>query len=62
MVEGDADCIEFDNLENVLAEPGTQIRIFGKPEVHGHRRMGVILARGASVEEAATKPPAHTMP
>ena len=55
VVEGDADCIEFDNLENVLAEPGTQIRIFGKPEVHGHRRMGVILARGASVEEARDK-------
>lgn len=55
VVEGDADCLEFDNLENVLAEPGTQLRIFGKPEVHGHRRMGVILARGASVEEARDK-------
>lgn len=55
VVEGNADCLEFDNLENVLAEPGTQLRIFGKPEVHGHRRMGVILARGASVEEARDK-------
>ncbi len=55
VVEGDTDCVEFDSLENVLAEPGTQIRIFGKPEVHGHRRMGVILARGASVEEARDK-------
>lgn len=55
VVDGDTDCVEFDNLEEVLAEPGTQIRIFGKPEVHGHRRMGVILARGASVDEARDK-------
>lgn len=55
VVEGDTDCVEFGNLENVLKEPGTQLRIFGKPEVHGHRRMGVILARGASVEEAREK-------
>ena len=55
VVDGDSDCVEFGNLEKVLAEPGTQMRIFGKPEVHGHRRMGVILARGASVEEAREK-------
>ena len=55
VLEGDTDCVEFDNLEQVLAEPGTQMRIFGKPELHGHRRMGVILARGASVEEARDK-------
>ncbi|MDE6480181.1 MAG: formate-dependent phosphoribosylglycinamide formyltransferase [Muribaculaceae bacterium] len=55
VVEGDTDCVEFDNLETVLAEPGTQLRIFGKPEVHGHRRMGVILARGVSVDEAREK-------
>ncbi len=55
VVEGDSDCIEFDSLEEVLAEPSTQIRIFGKPEVHGHRRMGVILAKGSTVEEARAK-------
>lgn len=55
VVEGDTDCVEFGNLEQVLAEPGTQLRIFGKPEVHGHRRMGVILTRGDSVEEAREK-------
>lgn len=55
VVEGDTNDVEFGNLENVLKEPGTQLRIFGKPEVHGHRRMGVILARGASVEEARDK-------
>ena len=55
VLNGDTDCVEFDNLEEVLREAGTQMRIFGKPEVHGHRRMGVILARGESVEEARAK-------
>lgn len=55
VVEGNTDKIEFDNLENVLAEPGVQIRIFGKPEINGHRRMGVILATDESVEAAREK-------
>ena len=55
VVEGDTDKIEFDNLENVLAEPGVQLRIFGKPEVKGHRRMGVILATDTTVEAARAK-------
>lgn len=55
VVEGDTDKIEFDNLENVLSEPGVQMRIFGKPEVRGHRRMGVILATDSSVETARDK-------
>lgn len=55
VVEGDTDKIEMDNLEQVLAEPGVQMRIFGKPEVKGHRRMGVILATADTVEEARAK-------
>lgn len=55
VVEGDTTEIEMDNLENVLAEGGVQIRIFGKPEVKGHRRMGVILATADTVEEARAK-------
>ncbi len=55
VVEGDSDKVVFGNLEQVVAEPDVQIRIFGKPEVTGHRRMGVILARGESVEEAKVK-------
>lgn len=55
VVEGDTDRVEFCNLEKVLEEPDTQMRIFGKPEVKGHRRMAVILARGNSVEEALEK-------
>ncbi len=55
VVEGDTDKVVFGNLEKVLAEPGTQLRIFGKPEIHGHRRMGVILATADTVEAAREK-------
>ncbi|MCH5328369.1 MAG: formate-dependent phosphoribosylglycinamide formyltransferase [Coprobacter sp.] len=55
VVEGDSDKVEFDNLEEVLAEPDVQIRIFGKPEVVGHRRLGVILAKADTVENALAK-------
>ena len=46
---------EFGGLEEVLAEEGVQIRLFGKPEVHGHRRMGVILATDKTIELALAK-------
>lgn len=55
VVEGDTDRIVMGNLENVLKEPGTQMRIFGKPEICGHRRMGVILATDETVEKAREK-------
>ncbi len=55
VVEGESSCIEIGNLEKVLEEPGVQMRIFGKPEVKGHRRMGVILATADTVEEAREK-------
>ncbi|OIO72959.1 MAG: phosphoribosylglycinamide formyltransferase 2 [Zetaproteobacteria bacterium CG_4_9_14_3_um_filter_49_83] len=55
VVEGDSTQVIFGNLEQVLAVPDTQIRLFGKPEVHGKRRMAVALARAATVEEARQK-------
>ena len=55
VVEGDTDRIVMGNLENVIKEPGTQMRIFGKPEICGHRRMGVILATDETVEKAREK-------
>ncbi|MDE6071563.1 MAG: formate-dependent phosphoribosylglycinamide formyltransferase [Muribaculaceae bacterium] len=55
VVEGNTDTVEFQNLEEVLSEPGTDMRIFGKPEVKGHRRMAVILATADTVEEAKAK-------
>lgn len=55
VVEGDSNRVEFENVDKVLEEPGVDIRIFGKPEVKGHRRMGMILATADSVEEAIAK-------
>jgi len=55
VVEGDSVRVSFGNLDEALAEPDTQIRLFGKPEVHGKRRMAVALARGSNMEEARQK-------
>lgn len=55
VIEADSDNIVMDNLDKVLEEPGTSMRIFGKPRVKGHRRMGVILATADSLEEARAK-------
>jgi phosphoribosylglycinamide formyltransferase 2 len=55
LVEGNSAQVSFGNLEAALTEPDTQLRLFGKPEVSGHRRMGVLLARGASIDEALQK-------
>ena len=55
VVEGDTDKVVFGNLDEGLSEEGVQMRIFGKPEVVGHRRLGVILATADTVEEARAK-------
>ncbi|SEI93203.1 formate-dependent phosphoribosylglycinamide formyltransferase [Azotobacter beijerinckii] len=52
LVEGHSRQASFANLDGALAEPDTALRLFGKPEVAGQRRMGVALARDASVEAA----------
>jgi phosphoribosylglycinamide formyltransferase 2 len=55
VVEGHTKEYEFCDLEKVLEEPGVQIRLFGKPEIAGHRRVGVILATDDSVTAALAK-------
>ena len=55
VVEGDSDKVVFENLDQVVAEEGVQIRLFGKPEVKGHRRFGVILTTGETIEKALEK-------
>ena len=55
VIEGDTDKVEFSGIEEALSEEGVQIRLFGKPQVKGHRRYGVILATDASVELALAK-------
>ena len=55
VVEGDATEVVFSGVEEALAIPGVQVRFFGKPEVHGHRRYGVILATDENTEKAVAK-------
>tara|TARA_R110000850_G_scaffold19988_5_gene59815 strand:+ start:3168 stop:4307 length:1140 start_codon:yes stop_codon:yes gene_type:complete len=55
LVEGESQSVSYSNLENALTQPDTQIRLFGKPQVAGKRRMGVAIARGSSIEEAREK-------
>lgn len=55
LVEGESRQVVFGALEQALAAPDTQLRLFGKPEVSGHRRMGVALARDDSVDAALEK-------
>lgn len=55
LVTGESDKPCYENLEKALEQPDTQLRLFGKPEVSGQRRMGVLLARGDNIEEARNK-------
>lgn len=55
VVDGDTTEYEFQNVDKVLEEPGVQVRFFGKPEIRGHRRVGVILATDETVEKALQK-------
>ncbi len=55
VVEGDATEVVFSGVEKALAMPGVQVRFFGKPEVHGHRRYGVILATDEDTDKAVAK-------
>ncbi len=53
--EGTSTEVSYTGLEEALAQPGTQLRLFGKPELQGRRRMGVALALGSSIEDAREK-------
>jgi phosphoribosylglycinamide formyltransferase 2 len=55
LVEGDSADVRYGNLEAALAEENTQIRLFGKPEVRGERRLGVALALAETVPEAVDR-------
>ena len=55
LLEGESRDVVFHGVERALEEPGTQLRLFGKPEVKGRRRMGVTLALGGNVEQARDK-------
>ena len=55
VADGNSKAVRFANVADALSEPDTQLRLFGKPELKGHRRLGVCLARAESVEAAVEK-------
>lgn len=55
LVSGTSSNVKFSNLDRALADTDTSLKLFGKPEVVGTRRMGVGLARGGDVDEARAK-------
>ncbi len=55
LVKGQSKNVSFSGLEAALSAPDTQLRLFGKPEVNGERRMGVCLAKAETIEEARAK-------
>jgi phosphoribosylglycinamide formyltransferase 2 len=60
LVAGESANVRFENVDRALTQPDTAVRLFGKPEVHGQRRMGVSLALGADIEDARAKARAMT--
>ena len=55
LVTGESSDMRYGNLSAALAEPDTELRLFGKPAVRGERRLGVALARDSSTEAAVAK-------
>jgi phosphoribosylglycinamide formyltransferase 2 len=55
LVYGDSTAVTFNNLDQALSVPDSQVRLFGKPEVHGQRRMGVVLTQGETIKQALEK-------
>ena len=55
VVEGQSSQMRFGNLDAALAQPDTSLFLFGKPEVSGHRRLGVAVARGPDIDSARAK-------
>jgi phosphoribosylglycinamide formyltransferase 2 len=55
VVEGQSNDIRFEKLGDVVSDPDTNIRLFGKPEINGHRRLGVIISTGEDIDQARDK-------
>jgi len=55
LVSGSSRAVRYEGLAEALEEPGTQLQLFGKPEVEGKRRMGVVLAKAPEVDAAVLK-------
>lgn len=49
---GHSQSLRYSQLEQALAEPGVELRLFGKPAIDGERRLGVAVARGDDLDQA----------
>ncbi|HDY7976901.1 formate-dependent phosphoribosylglycinamide formyltransferase [Vibrio vulnificus] len=49
---GQSENLRFDGMSDALEQPQTQLRLFGKPDINGRRRLGVVLTRRSSTEKA----------
>ncbi|KOO12434.1 hypothetical protein AKJ18_23960, partial [Vibrio xuii] len=50
--QGTSEDIRFEGMEQALVQPQTQLRLFGKPDIDGRRRLGVAITRRDSIEQA----------
>lgn len=55
LLEGNTTAPAYLGVAEALKIPGTQIRLFGKPDINGSRRMGVVLATGDTIQNAIDK-------
>jgi len=55
LAQGDSASLQFSGLDEAMQQPNVQLRLFGKPEVKGQRRMGVALARAENLQDAVDK-------
>ncbi|EGR4163854.1 phosphoribosylglycinamide formyltransferase 2 [Vibrio cholerae] len=53
--QGQSQNIQFSALDDALSIPHTQVRLFGKPDIAGRRRLGVALSRGKTTQEATDR-------
>ncbi|MCD6669957.1 phosphoribosylglycinamide formyltransferase 2 [Vibrio cholerae] len=53
--QGKSQNIQFSGLDDALSIPHTQVRLFGKPDIAGRRRLGVALSRGKTTQEATDR-------
>ena len=55
LVSGDSNSMRYGGVAAAISEPDTDLKLFGKPEVHGQRRLGVALALGETIDDARSK-------
>ncbi|WP_156501426.1 ATP-grasp domain-containing protein, partial [Alcanivorax sp. HI0044] len=55
LVQGQSEAMRYHGLDTALADTDTEVRLFGKPDINGSRRLGVALAKADSIDAARNK-------